>query len=605
MGTIPKTRTSAVAADPPVKLNSWKEIASYLDRDPRTVQLWEKYEGLPVHRLTHRARASVYAFTNELEAWLRGRSGQSTVHSALPSPASAGISSRTPLLARPYLLAGVAIACAGLLAAGWWAVKAHSAATPLPGGMMVVLPFENQNSSNDLLVEGLTDSLIADLGKSGRIQVISRRSVMRFKGSHLPLPQIAAQLHAAMALEGTVAQVGNEWRVTVELLDAAQERHLWGATYTRRTDEILSREDELASVIAAAVTLNLTGVAPPPAAPGSTAPVNPQATQAYLTGRFYWNQRDLPGLQKAVSYFDQAIAIDAKYAPAYAGLADSYDLLTDRGGLPAHEAFHRAKAAAQTALALDPGSAEAYNALAVATCREDWDFAGAEQDFKKAIQLDANNAVAHQWYGEFLGDLRRFDQSIAELKKARELDPLSPMVGADLADGYLHAGRYAEAEAELRRILDLYPDFVPAHRYLGTVLVVQSKFDQAASEARIYQQQTGDQTLLQSVEIRRLVAAGKLDEARAEVQQLLNGKNGAAFNSYQRAGFYFMTGNTDAAYAALQDAYRERSWWLVTMLVDPGFDGIRNEPRFQDLARRVGLPLDGVAGSGDSVIASR
>jgi len=588
-----------------VKLNSWKEIASYLDRDPRTVQLWEKYEGLPVHRLTHRTRASVYAYTGEVDAWLRARSGQSAAELISATPAiSAGMTARALLRARPYVGAGVATALAGLLAAGLWAVKVHSAPRPLPAGMIVVLPFENQNSSDDLLVDGLTDSLIADLGKSGGIQVISRQSVMPFKGRHLPLPQIAGQLHAALALEGTVAQVGDEWRVTVELLDAAQDRHLWGATYTRRTDEILSREDELASAIAAAVTMKLTGTAAP-AALDSTAAANPQARQAYLTGRFYWNQRDLPGLQKAVSYFDQAIAIDAKYAPAYAGLADSYDLLTDRGGLPTQEAFHRAKAAAQAALALDPGSAEAYNALAVATCRQDWDFAAAEQDFKKAIALDPNYAVAHQWYGEFLGDLRRFDQSIAELKKAKELDPLSPMVGADLADGYLHAGRYAEAEAELQRILDLYPDFVPAHRYLGTVLVVQSKFDQAASEARIYQQQTGDQTLLQSVEIRRLVAAGKLDEARAEVQQLLNGKNGAAFNSYQRAGFYFMTGNTDAAYAALQDAYRERSWWLVTMLVDPGFDGIRNEPRFQDLARRVGLPLDGVAGSGDSVIASR
>jgi len=605
MGTIPKIRATASAVHPSVKLNSWKEIASYLDRDPRTVQLWEKFEGLPVHRLTHRARASVYAFTGELDAWLQARSGQSAAE-PVPETLSipAGIPARTLLRARPYLWAGAALAFAGLLAAGLWAVKAHSASPPVPNGMIVVLPFENQNSSDDLLVDGLTDSLIADLGRSGGIQVISRRSVMPFKGSHLPLPQIAAQLHAALALEGTVAQVGNEWRVTVELLDAAQDRYLWGATYTRRTDEILSREDELASAIATAVTLKLTGAAPPLALDSTTA-ANPQARQAYLTGRFYWNQRDLPGLQKAVSYFNQAIAIDAKYAPAYAGLADSYDLMTDRGGLPTQEAFHRAKAAAQAALAIDPGSAEAYNALAVATCRQDWDFAAAEHDFKKAIELDPNYAVAHQWYGEFLGDLRRFDQSIAELKKARELDPLSPMVGADLADGYLHAGRYAEAEAELQRILDLYPDFVPAHRYLATVLVVQSKFDQAASEARIYLQQSGDETLLQSVEIHRLVAVGKLDEARVEVRRLLGGKSGAAFDAYQRAGFYFTTGETDAAYTALQDAYRERSWWLVTMLVDPGFDGIRSQPRFQDLARRVGLPIDGPAGSGDSVIASR
>lgn len=604
MGTNQKTRANAAEARPSIQLNSWKEIASYLDRDPRTVQLWEKYEGLPVHRLTHRARASVYAFSGELDAWMRARSGLPAVeviHETTHSHEGLSAAGRPR---RPYLLAAAAALVAGLLAGGLWAIKGHSAPRLAPPGMIVVLPFENQVSSDDLLVDGLTDDLIAALGKSGGMKVISRPSVMPFKGSHLPLPQIAAQLHASLALRGTVAQVGEEWRVTVELLDAVQDRHLWGATYTRRTDEILSGEDELASVIAASVTTKLTGAAPPVAA-GSAKASDPQARQAYLTGRFFWNQRDLPGLQKAVSYFEQAIAIDPKYAPAYAGLADSYDLMTDRGGLPSQEAFHRAKAAAQTALSLDPTSAEAYNALAVATCRQDWDFPGAEQDFKRAIELDPNYAVAHQWYGEFLGDLRRFDQSIAELRKAKDLDPLSPMVGSDLAEGYLHAGRYAEAESELRRILDLYPEFVPAHRYLVTVYAVQSKFDQAEAEAQIYLQHTGDPTLEESVQIRRLVSAGQLDQAREQVKRLFDGKGASGFNAYQKAGFLAATGQTDAAYDALKDAYRERSWWLVTMQVDPGFDSIRNQPRFQDLARRVGLPVEGATGGGDSTLASR
>jgi len=219
--------------------------------------------------------------------------------------------------------------------------------------------------------------------------------------------------------------------------------------------------------------------------------------------------------------------------------------------------------------------------------------------------LDPNDSIAHQWYGEFLGDLRRFDQSIAELKKAKELDPLSPMVGCDLADGYLHAGRGAEAEAELHRIIDLYPDFVPAHSYLGSVLIEDGKFDEAMTEAQFYRQKTGDGSLVQSVEIHRMAAAGKVEEARAEVRRLLNGKSGAGFSSYQKAGLYSATSQTNAAYAALEDAYRERSWWLVTMLVDPGFDGIRDQPQFQDMARRVGLPVDGFADKGDPVVALR
>jgi len=601
-----------------VKLNSWKEIASYLDRDPRTVQLWEKHEGLPVHRLTHRARASVYAFTSEIDAWLRARSGASAVESA-PSPDSGEAAGKFPIPtaipaktfggAHPYLWAGVALALAGLLGVGLWSVKARSAAPPAQQsqstqrGMIVVLPFENQNSPDDLLVDGLTDSLIDDLGKSKGMQVISRRSVMPFKGRHLPLPQIAAELHAALALRGTVAKAGDEWRVTVELLDAIEDRHLWGATFTRETGEMLSREDELASTIASAVTMKLTGTAPPVPIDSAVA-ANPRARQAYLTGRFYWNQRTQPDLRQAISYFEQAIAIDAKYAPAYIGLADSYDLMS-LGALPAQEAFQRAKSAAQQALSIDPGAAEAYNALALATYRQDWDFANAERDFKKAIELDPNDAVAHQWYGEFLGDMRRFDQSIAELRKAKELDPLSPMVGCDLADGYLHAGRSAEAEAELRRIIDLYPDFVPGHGYLGTVLIAEAKFDQALSEAQIYRQKTGDEYLIESVEIHRLAAAGKLEEARAEVRRLLNGKGGASISSYQKAGLYFTSGQSEAAYAALQDAYRQRSWWLVTMLVDPGFDGIRDQARFQDVARRVGLPIETNSDKGDAVLALR
>lgn len=608
-----------------MKLNSWKEIASYLDRDPRTVQLWEKHEALPVHRLTHRARASVYAFTGEIDAWLRARSGAAAVEPDLApkteasreadrvsgpgtapgmSPVPAAISAKQSGGARPYVWAAIALAFAGMLAVGLWVGKVRSAAQSAQLGMIVVLPFENQNSPDDLLVDGLTDSLIDDLGKSKGMQVISRRSVMPFKGRHLPLQQIAAQLHAALALRGTAAKIGNEWRVTVELVDAIEDRHLWGATFTRGSGEMLSREDELASTIASAVTMKLTGAAPP-AAIDSTPAANPRARQAYLTGRFYWNQRSQADLQQAVSYFEQAIAIDAKYAPAYVGLADSYDLMMDPRVLPTQEAFRHAKSAAQAALSIDPSAAEAYNALAMATYRQDWDFAAAERDFKKAIELDPNDAVAHQWYGEFLGDMRRFDQSIAELKKAKELDPLSPMVGCDLADGYLHAGRGADAEVELRRIIDLYPDFVPGHSYLGSVLIAQAKFDQALNEAQIYRQKTGDETLVESVEIHRLTAAGKLEEARAEVRRLLNGKSGASFSSYQRAGMYSATGQTDAAYAALQDAYRERSWWLVTMLVDPGLDGIRDQARFQELARRVGLPIEGSADRGDSVVASR
>jgi Tfp pilus assembly protein PilF len=265
--------------------------------------------------------------------------------------------------------------------------------------------------------------------------------------------------------------------------------------------------------------------------------------------------------------------------------------MTDRGILSDAEAFQRAKTAAQTALSLDPDSAEAYNALAFATYRQDWDFARAEQYFQKAIELNPNYAVAHQWYGEFLGDLRRNDESIAELRKAKDLDPLSPMVGSDLADGYLHAGRVVEAGDELKRVLDLYPDFLYAHLYRISLDTGQSDFAAAEAEAQVILKRTGDATPLQMVEIRRLVSQGNMDQARSEVRRLLSSRQGATFNAYSVAQLDFAIGQDDAGYAALEKAYRDHSWWLVTMLVDPGFSPVRNQPRFLDLARRVGLPV--------------
>lgn len=571
---------------PQLQLNSWKEIAAYLNRDARTVQLWEKNEGLPIHRLIHQSRSSIYAFSHELDAWMQKRiPGKPVAVNAAAAEAGHGRfaklrDARWPLFAVVVLL--------GLLAAGIWSAANRRTGAQPPAGMLAVLPFENLSSSEDLLVDGLTDALITNLGRAGKTQVISRRSVMEFKGQHIALQQIAAKLHASLVLEGTIARSGKEIRVSAQLLDAATDRTLWASSYSRTTDDILGFQDEIAAEIATDVIQKLTGTAPRQSF--NSRSVDPQARLAYLTGRHFWNQRDEPGILKAISYFQQTASIDPQYAPAYAGLADSYNLLAVWGKLPADVAFSRAKQAALKSLSLDASSSEAYTSLAFATYRQDWDFVRADQYFQKAIALNPNYAVAHQWYGEFLGDLQRFEQSIAELRRARELDPLSAIVGCDLADGYVHADRYSEAEAELKRILELYPDFVPAHSYLVGVYIQLSDFASAEREAQAYARRTGDETQLQMVDIRRQSAAGNNDQARRDLRLLLSGKSGPSFSSYQKAQLFFATGQTEAGYAALEDAYRERSWWLVTMMVDPGFAGVRNQSRFRAFARRVGLP---------------
>ena len=599
MGISAKAHPTAVEPPIPVRLSSWKEIAAYLNRDPRTVQLWEKNEGLPVHRLAHTVRSSVYAFTHEIDAWVRVRSaarGEEHADGLKPSSGAGLYHPSRSMVA--YLLAAALVA--GAVGAAAWMRLAHrrTAEAPSPAPVLAVLPFENQTSTDDFLADELTDELIADLGRVGKVAVISKTSVMPFKSQHLPLAQVANELHATLALEGTVAQDGNKTQVTVELVDARTSRHLWGATFARNADDISTLQDEIAGEIATDVTLEITGAAPEMVFPARA--VDPRARQAYLTGRFYWNRRDLAGMQKSIALFGQAISIDPKYAQAYAGLAESYDLMTDRGVLSNAEAFARSKAAAQTALALDPDSAEAYNALAFATYRQDWDFARAEAYFQKAVALNPNYAVAHQWYGEFLGDLRRFDQSIAELRKAEDLDPLSPMVGSDLADGYMHAGRLAEADAELKRVIEMYPDFLYAHIYRITVCAERRDFAGAEDEARIYEKRTGDGTPLEVVHIQRLAASGDMKQAQDQARRLLSGASGAAYTPYRTAQLDFITGQDEAGYAQLERAYREHSWWLVTMLVDPGFDSVRNQPRFRSLARQVGLP-----GNGAPAAASR
>lgn len=584
MRMLPNIRSIAAEPRSPVRLNSWKEIAAYLNRDPRTVQMWERNEGLPVHRIAHQARSTVYAYPAEIDAWLKTRSGKA----AKAAPETEQTEPASPARRRIFvrLLPEFVTLLAACLLVGLW--RWHVTHRPTAGSTTVaVLPFESQTSEDDPLVEGLTEDVISDLGQSGQFKVISRRNTSAYRNRRLPLQQIASELHTSLVLRGVVAQVNGQVAVTVELVDAVHGTHLWGRTYNSRTADMLASEDEIAATIANAVSEHITGSPTRPRSEPRSA--DARAMEAYLEGRFYWNQRGLSGLQKGIASFQQAIAIDPKFAGAYAGLADCYDLMTDRGVMSNDEAFRLAKDNARIALELDPNSAEAYNALAFATYRQDWDFQRAESYFKKAIQLNPNYSVAHQWYGEFLGDLRRFDESIAELHIATELRPLSPMVSSDLAEAYMHAGRLPDAEAELKRVVELYPKFEPAHLYLITVYIGKSNLEEAEAEAQTYKNLSSDDSVLIGLSVRRLIAAGKMDEARALVRLAVAKKTGAV-DPYQAASLYFLAGQKDAGYAALEDAYRQHSWWLVTMLVDPGFQNVRSEPRFLNLARRVGLP---------------
>lgn len=588
------------------RLDSWKEIAAFFDRDIRTVQLWEKKEGLPVYRHEHAGRPTVYSYREELDSWLRTRTHAKAApapeppiaDTAAPIPpvvAAVRLEGRSRLLLP--LLAVIALSTATITVLSV-RHRAHPQPPPLSTGMLAVLPFEDLTPSagkapaagpSDFVVDGLTDDVITDLGRSGQLPVISRLSVMQFHGQSESLPSIAAKLHATTVLEGEVARDKDTVQVTARLVDAVHDRELWAETYRRSDPSVIAWQDEVAAEISTAVAHTLTGATA--AASYDARPVDPRVRVATLTGRYLWNQRDEPDMRRAIDEFRKAIALDPGYAPAWAGLADSYNLMAVWGSMRASEAFPQARADAEQALALDPSSAEGWNSLAFEVYRYEWDFGRADADFRKAIAANPNYAVAHQWYGEFLGDLRRFDESIAESRRAQDLDPLSAMVSCDLADAYMHAGRYAEAREVLRHVLSLYPNFQPAHGYLATIDGIAGDNAAAEKETALYAQMTGDVTGVKLMRASEESSGGQLTRARAEVDAYLATTAGAATPPYNKAELYFEVGETEAGYAALEKAFQERTWWMVTLMVDPGFAVVRRQPRFIAMEKRVGLPV--------------
>jgi TolB-like protein/Flp pilus assembly protein TadD len=542
------------------RLESWKQIAAYLGKDIRTAQLWEKNEGLPIHRQTHTARANVFAYDAELDRWVRAR--------------------HEPPLARrrrwPWGVAGAVVASAGLLV-----VVALRERPSANGAVVAVMPFTDRSGVGDHLADGLTDDIIVALGRSGQVPVISRTSTAS-------LTQLSDALHADAVVEGTLQRSGGRVRISADLVDTRSGRHLWSQRYERDLPQVLSAPEDVAGAIAGSVLARLTGKSAPPRAPAR--PVDPDARLAYLTGRYFWAKRNEAGLTKAIQYFTQAIAKDSLYAPAYSGLADSYTLLSVWGSLSSRDAFPKAEASARKALALDSNSAEAYTSLAIVTARWDWNFAGADAGFRRAIAANPNYATAHQWYGEFLGDLGRRDTSIAESKRAVALDPLSAIAGGDLAVAYIHAGRAKDAVAELRRVLAFQPDFEPAHDYLGSAYLELGDFQQAEAEVRAVTRLMGDTTRLGILHIYEKLAGGQKQEAVDEAEAMLRGSKEAEFGPYQVAQIYFTVGENEKGYAALERAYRDHDWVMVNLLVDEGFAPVRREPRFKALVRRVGLP---------------
>lgn len=402
-----------------------------------------------------------------------------------------------------------------------------------------------------------------------------------------PLPQIARELKVDAVVEGTVLRSGDQVRITAQLIRAATDEHLWAESYQGNLRDTLQLQDKVARAIANRIRLKVASHEQTLAQIAN--PINPAAYDAYLRGRYFWNKRTEQGLKTGIDYFDQAVAIDPKYARAYSGLADSYALLGDweYGALTPNEAFPKAKAAATKALELEDTLGEAHASLAFCLDLFNWDWKSAELEFKRAIDLNPSYATSHQWYAWHLIVTGQNEQGLSELKKAEALDPLSLIISADVADALVIAHRYDESIRQSRRTIQMDPSFAMAHYQLAQAFVQMRKYDQAAKELQEAIELSRGNPICTSLLAYVYAVSGNEREARKILNDLENGSNRRQSNAANIALIYAGLNEKGKAFAWLQKAYEGR--FNPSVLLRPAFDVLRSDPRFQDLWRRLGL----------------
>ena len=454
---------------------------------------------------------------------------------------------------------------------------------------IAVLPFKNISSDpeQDYLCDGMTEEIITNLSNLGTLKVIARTSVMQFKHSEKAVPVIAKELGVETVLEGSIRRSGGRVRVTAELINAKDGFQLWAKEYDRELRDVFVVEDDVAQAIVAALSLSFTEAQSATMAKRHTE--NDEAHQLYLKGLFHWNKRTLEDVRKAIEEFGEAIGADSGYALAYAGLADAYSIMGYYNWLSPREAFPQAKAAAVRALELDDALAEGHAALAVVKRDYEWDWAGSEREFRRAFALNPGYAEARHWCANLFHTLGRREEALDEINKAKELDPLSLVINADLGRSLYFARQYDRATEQFRATLDLDPDFSFAHVWLGQVYEAMDKGDKAIAEIREGVRLSGRNTIALARLAHACARYGRNAEAREILDSLTAASRREYVSWYDLAIVYDGLGEKDRAVDALSRAYDERSHWMGLLNVDPGFDEIRSDPRFGDLLKKMGV----------------
>jgi TolB-like protein/Tfp pilus assembly protein PilF len=537
-------------------------------------------EEAPTDALTH---ASDPPINQLLKAGKSDDARTASTARSRAAPTAKANSSRRRLV----FLAILAVVVISLAIAGLFAYR-HAHDTEVAIDSIAVLPFENQSRDpdSDYLADGLTDSIIYRLSQLPNLKVSPRSSVFHHKGKGEDPITIGNELRVNAVLSGRITKHGDQITISTELTDVRYNKLLWGEQYDRNLSELLATQREIAREITEKLRVKISGEAQGLANKHYTE--NNDAYQSYLKGRFYWNKRTREGYSKAIEQFKEAIDKDPSFALAYAGLADCYNILSSYGLSSPNESFPLGKAAVTKALELDPNLAEAHTSFAYLKYQYEWDWAGAEREFKRAIELNPNYPTAHHWYGLALTNMGRLDEAFAELKRAQELDPLSVVIMASTGWALYHVKRYDEAIAEFQKALDMDENFVRALWGIGEPYELKQDFQKSiASLERAHQ-------LDNSPSVFALLAASyaranRKAEARAILNELNQQMKLRYVDAYYVAEVYAGLGEKEQALRSLEAAYRERSSLIIWLKFEPKFDDLRSDPRYVDLLRRVGL----------------
>jgi len=620
-GTTPGPKGSPLADR---KLVSWKEIASYLGREVRTVQRWERTEDLPVHRHEHQKKSTVYAFTSELDEWFKKRqpvddpeadaefipepdineadSDEEIYDPEAPTPVagqvdipptpSVVVSTKTapPSAGKRVVVSLFALGILSALSLGVYRWL-HPSVGVTDKIRLVVLPFANLSGDpkQDYFSAGLTDEMITRLGSLDpqRLGVIAAASSNALSGK--PLAEVGSTLNVQYALEGSVRREGNHVRIDVQLIQVSDQTHLWADSYNRELNDILLVQDEVGAAVASQIKLALATATETSSPRIATRSVNPEAYDAYLWGRFYWTNRG--DLHKSIEAYQLAIQKDPQYALAYAGLAGSYALLgqVPYDDMPPDQAKPKARAAAEHALQLDPELAEPHAVLANVSFSYDWDFEVADKEFQRALALGPNNPTPHLWYSHYCIARNRLAQALEQNSRLLDIEPVSPLFNTNRAEIYYHQRNYDAAITQASRAIEQYSTYWLAYIWLGSAYREKKMYSQALEQFSAGRKLSGDHPVMIALYGHALALSGDTAGARKVLADLQRLAQSRYVSSLYFAAIYTGLGDNHAAFDWLDRAYKERNDRLVYLGTDAMADPLRSDPRFAQLMAKIGM----------------